>query len=46
MVLCINHMPCKPGAVGSIPGFSSLSDEVGPIMTNTHTFQRVTVKSV
>ena len=27
MVLGINHLPCKPGAVDSIPGFSSLLNE-------------------
>ena len=23
----INYLPCKPGVAGSIPGFTSLSDE-------------------
>ena len=26
MVYWINHLPCKPGIAGSIPGFTSLSD--------------------
>ena len=28
MVLGINHLPCKPGITGLIPGFSSLYDDV------------------
>ena len=28
VVLWINHLPCKPGVVGLIHGFSSLSDEI------------------
>ena len=42
------NLPCKPGAAGSIPGFSSLLDETKPLplhnmtlavgrMLNTHT---------
>ena len=34
VVKWINRLPCKPGLAGSIPGFTSLSDETlnrGPI---------------
>ena len=27
VVSWINHLPCKPGVAGSIPGFTCLSDE-------------------
>ena len=30
MVLWINHLPCKPGVVGLVHGFSSRSDETCP----------------
>ena len=34
VVKWISHLPCKPGVAGSIPGFTSLSDETlsrGPV---------------